>query len=59
MTNLTMQEKRALEEVFLCFQVKEKWYHQKWHIKKSLKFRFFRIYIKNRRYFCGKLKRGS
>lgn len=54
MTNLTLQEKRALEEVFLCFQVEDKWYKQKININKSLKFKILRIYAKNKRYICKK-----
>ncbi len=51
MTNITLQEKIALEEVFRCFQAEPKWY-----IKKSIRYRFFKIFAKNKRFFCSKCK---
>ncbi len=47
MTNLTLQEKVALEEVFLCFQA-EKWYIRKFDDFRSLTHKALRFYHKNR-----------
>ncbi len=50
MTNLTIQEKQALEEVFLCFENK-KWYKRKICSKKRVVYKTLRFYVKNRNFF--------
>lgn len=42
MTNLTAKEKEALNEVFLCFQIEEKWY-QRGLVGKILSLKLFRV----------------
>ncbi len=50
MTNLTMQEKQALEEVFLCFENK-KWYEKRICSKKEMMYKILRFYVKKRKVF--------
>ncbi len=52
MTNLTIQEKIALEEVFLCFQTQEKWYAKKWYIRNA----YNKIVAKNKQFLSKRMR---
>ncbi len=51
MTNLTIDEKRALEEVFLCFSTEDKWY-----CRYNLKNKIVKLLNKNIKLKIPKLK---
>lgn len=46
MTNITAQEKQALEEVFMCFEVEQKWYKKRICIKKYIKYKTLKFFNK-------------
>lgn len=48
MTNLTIKEKQALEEVFLCFADNKKWYQKNIYSKKMVVYKALRFYAKKR-----------
>lgn len=58
MTNLTIKEKQALEEIFLCFVDDKKWYQVEIYSKKLIIYKALRFYAKNRnavkKYVCIK-----